>query len=566
MTRTAPVYASEEHADPRRWFAAAVVIVSVLIPVLDNTVLNVAIPAILREFHADLPSLQWVITGYSLTFATLLIIGGRLGDVYGHRRLFIVGAAIFGAGSLLASVSTSVPTLFLGEALIEGIGASMMIPATLSILSTTFRGPERAKAFAAWGAVAGAAVAFGPVVGGFLTTDYSWRWAFRINVIVAPLIVAGALLFMRPDERSVRRPRIDIPGALMIAAGSFALIFGLSEGTTYGWWKPLKDLTVAGATVWPASRHMSAIPLAFAFAAVVLAAFVVYERAKERAHADPLFEFGQLRHLGFRYGLLTTMVLAMGQFGLLFVLPVLLEDGARLSALRTGEWMIPMGVLIALGAPIGAALTRVINTTVVVRLGLALEAIGLATVALSISAQPTFLQILPGSVLFGLGVGFASSQLTNVILSDIETEKAGVASGTNATVRQVGLALGIATFASLLNVQTIRHAVDSVQKFPGLSDAAKTRAVTQLHAKGVAFDPRAIGTHAQLHDFERLLGSAVADGARPALLFAAGVVTVGTLLSFLIPHVGTRVRAHGTTAVEMVDAYEQVDIDPASAI
>jgi EmrB/QacA subfamily drug resistance transporter len=566
MTRTAPVYASEEQADPRRWFAAAVVIVSVLIPVLDNTVLNVAIPAILREFHTDLPSLQWVITGYSLTFATLLIIGGRLGDVYGHRRLFIIGAAIFGGGSLLASVSTSVPTLFLGEALIEGIGASMMIPATLSILSTTFRGPERAKAFAAWGAVAGAAVAFGPVVGGFLTTDYSWRWAFRINVIVAPLIVAGALLFMRADERPTRRPRIDIPGAVMIAAGSFALIFGLSEGGTYGWWKPLKDLTVAGASVWPASRHVSAVPLAFAFAAVVLAAFVVYERAKERAHADPLFEFGQLRHLGFRYGLLTTMVLAMGQFGLLFVLPVLLQDGARLSALETGEWMIPMGVLIALGAPIGARLTRVIDTTVVVRLGLALEAIGLATVAFSITSQPTFLQILPGSVLFGLGVGFASSQLTNVILSDIEPDKAGVASGSNATVRQVGLALGIATFASLLNVQTIRHAVDAVRKFPGLSDAAKSRVVAQLHAKGVAFDPRTIGDRARLHGLDRLMGSAVADGARPALLFASGVVAVGTLLSFLIPRVGTQVGARGAMAVEMVDAYEQVDIDPASAV
>src|SRR5262245_46396570 len=127
--------------DPRRWFAAVVVIVSVAIPVLDNTVLNVAIPTILREFHTDLPSLQWVITGYSLTFATLLIIGGRLGDMYGHRRMFIVGVAIFGGGSLIAALSTSVPTLFIGEALIEGIGASLMIPACLALLSSTFCKP-----------------------------------------------------------------------------------------------------------------------------------------------------------------------------------------------------------------------------------------------------------------------------------------------------------------------------------------------------------------------------------------------------------------------------------------
>src|SRR6478752_3662504 len=130
--------------DPKRWFAAAVVIVSVAIPVLDNTILNVAIPTILREFHTDLPSLQWVITGYSLTFATFLIIGGRLGDMYGHRRMFMVGAAIFGSGSLLAALSWNVASLVLGEALIEGLGASLMLPATLAILSNTFTGKERA--------------------------------------------------------------------------------------------------------------------------------------------------------------------------------------------------------------------------------------------------------------------------------------------------------------------------------------------------------------------------------------------------------------------------------------
>ena len=186
---------------------------SVLIPVLDNTILNVAIPTILREFHTELPSLQWVITGYSLTFATLLIIGGRLGDIFGHRRMFIVGVAIFGVGSLLASISTSVPTLFLGEALIEGIGASLMIPATLSILSTTFARRGTGRSRSRRGARSRARRSRSArSLGGFLTTDYSWRWAFRINVIVAPLIVIGALVFMRPDARSGRRPRIDVPG------------------------------------------------------------------------------------------------------------------------------------------------------------------------------------------------------------------------------------------------------------------------------------------------------------------------------------------------------------------
>ena len=186
-----------EPPDPRRWFTLAIVVLAVLIVALDTTVLNVAIPTILRDLDTTLPSLQWVITGYSLTFASLLIIGGRLADLYGARRMFVLGATLFGVGSLLASLAQSVPVLILGEALIEGLGASLMMPATLSILSSTFRGHERATAFAIWGATAGAAVALGPLLGGFLTTSYSWRWSFRINLIVIPVAIIGAMLVMR---------------------------------------------------------------------------------------------------------------------------------------------------------------------------------------------------------------------------------------------------------------------------------------------------------------------------------------------------------------------------------
>src|SRR3954449_2307377 len=198
---------------PGQWVVLAVTIVAAFIVVLDNTVLNVAIPTILRDLHTRLPSLQWVITGYALTFATLLIIGGRLGDIYGHRRIFMIGTALFGLGSLIAALSQNVGQLILGEAIIEGIGASLMLPATLAILSSTFQGRERASAFAAWGSTAGVGAALGPVVGGFLTTNYSWRWSFGINVIIAPLALVGAWMFMKPTKRADNRMKIDAPGA-----------------------------------------------------------------------------------------------------------------------------------------------------------------------------------------------------------------------------------------------------------------------------------------------------------------------------------------------------------------
>jgi hypothetical protein len=366
-------------------------------------------------------------------------------------------------------------------------------------------------------------------VGGFLTTNYSWRWAFRINVIVAPLAILGAVLFMQRPAPTERRPRVDVLGALLIGSGTFCLVFALSEGGVHGWVRPLQDFTIGSLDVWPASRPISVIVPMAALAAVLLGAFVALERRKERDASDPLFEFSQLRHLSFRYGLITTAVLAMGQLGFLFVLPVLLQEGARhLSATETGLWLVPSGVCIALGAQIGGRLTRVVNTTVVVRIGLAAEAVGLVLIAHTATPSITFLKLLPGLIVFSLGLGFASSQLTNVVLSKIEKRHAGAASGANTTVRQIGAALGIAIIGSILSTQALRHATDAIRNST-LGVDVKSRALDQLQASGVAFVPPQSLTHA--------IEDAVASGARPALLFAAFVVTAGAVLSFLIPHV-----------------------------
>jgi EmrB/QacA subfamily drug resistance transporter len=524
--------------DPRRWVALVIVVSSIFIVALDNSVLNVAIPTILRDFHTTLPSLQWVITGYALTFATLLIIGGRLGDLYGHRRIFIIGAALFGSGSLLAAVSWNVPSLLVGEAVIEGIGAALMMPSTLAILSNTFQGPERAVAFSAWGATAGAAVAFGPVIGGVLTTNYTWRWAFGINVIVAPLAIVGALLFMQGREKAPpRRLRIDVAGAALVAAGMFLLVFALSEGGTYGWWRPILAFDVGGARIWPGSAGVSMIPLVFALAVVLLAAFVVVERRKERRAEDPLFEFGQLRHRTFRYGLITTAVLSMGQLGLLFALAVFLQDGRRLSAEANGFWLLPLGLFIIIGSQVGARLTRRVGITRVVQIGLASQTVGLLMVAFSISPTMTFLALLPGIVCFGLGLGFSSSQLTNVVLSAIDPERSGVASGANATVRQVGSALGVAVIGSVLTAQTIHHTTTQIASASGLRPGIKAQSIARVHTLGANFAAPARALPREVLALQHALVNGVTDGSRPALLFAAAVVFAGTLLSLLIPPV-----------------------------
>jgi EmrB/QacA subfamily drug resistance transporter len=551
---------SGEVLDPRRWIALALVCAAALIVVLDNTVLSVAIPTILRELHTELPSLQWVLTGYALTFATLLIIGGRLCDIYGARRMFIIGCGVFASGSLLASAANSVPVLLLGESLIEGMGASLMLPATLALLSSTFTGHERVKAFAIWGTVVGSAVAFGPLLGGFLTTNYSWRWAFRINVVVAPLTAIGTVLLVRPSPRSERRQRIDLPGAALIAVGTFLLVFGLSEGPRYGWWAPIRAFTVVGSQVWPADAAVSLVPILFVVALGLLTAFYRLERAKERADRDPLFEFGELEKRSFRWGLLTTAVLAMGQLGFLFVLPVFLQEGKHLTAVENGLWLVPSGAFIVLGAQLGAVLARRVDVTVVVRWGLLLEVLGLLAMAWAMQPELTFWDLMPGYLLFGIGVGFASSQLTNVVLAEITPERAGAASGANSTVRQIGAALGVAVMSTVLTTFTTRNAVDAVagSSLPG---SLRLELRQLIERDGVGFQPPGGLPASTLARLDHLITRALADGARPALLFAGAVVGVGAACSLLIPKVGGggQRASEGDEVFRTIDPLEALD-------
>jgi EmrB/QacA subfamily drug resistance transporter len=548
--------------DPRRWLTLAIIILAAFIVVLDNSILYVAIPTILREFDTTLPSLQWVITGYALTFATLLIIGGRLGDVYGHRRIFIVGAALFGAGSLLASVSTSVPELVLGEAIIEGIGASLMLPSTLAILSSTFRGRERGTAFAMWGATAGVAAAFGPVIGGFLTSNYSWRWAFRINVIVAPIAIIGALLFMRRGSRGERSLGIDIPGALLVASGMFLLVFGLSEGGTYGWLLPRRDFSVGGRVIWPSTAPISMIPVVFAIALAILTTFVFYERAKERRGGRPLFEFSLLRIKSLRWGLLTGTVLSMGQLSLLFVLPVFLQDGKHLTAEQNGFWLLPTGLFVIVGAQLGSHLIHRVGTTLVVRIGLAMQAFGILLVAFVVTPSLTFPELLPGFAFYGIGIGFGTSQLTNVILEHIPSVKTGVVSGANTTVRQVGSALGVAVVGALLTAQTIRRATTEIAA-ASLPPAVKSRALAGIHELGTGFTPPHGASARDIATLRAALESAVASGARFALIFATVVATIGALISLLIPRNEPDPPDAAFRTIEDFEAFEPIDADPA---
>jgi EmrB/QacA subfamily drug resistance transporter len=548
---------AEGHDSARNWVTLGVLLLATIIVIIDNTILTVAVPTLLRDFDTNLASLQWVISGYSLTFATLLIISGKLADLYGPRRMFVVGLAIFAVGSFLASIAQTTGQMIFGEAIVEGIGASLVLPASTGILTNTFRGPRRAMAYALWGTVVGAGAAFGPVIGGYLTTYHSWRWAFRINVVLAPIAAIVALLVMKRD-RTVGRARFDLLGAAFVAVGSFALVFGVSQGPTYGWWEPLADLTVNGTAVWPTSRPLSIIPVMLGLSVVVLSTFFTYQRRRERGGREALFPLSQLRHRGFRNGLLTALVFTIGSVGFMFVVPVFLQQGKHFSAARAGAWLLPYGLAILIGAQIAGRFTQVIGPVRVVRAGTIVSVVGTLLLPFVISPSVSLLALAPAMFVAGFGAGFVNTQLSNVILVDVDAGHASVAGATASTVRQLGSALGIAAVGAALSTVSLQAALDEVRG-AALSPAARAATEARLRADGLTAADAPDAPAALV----RAIEEAVASGTRPALLLAAIALVVSVVTAYLIP---TTVGLHGNRRVAGRDEADADDAGVASLL
>lgn len=226
-----------------KWASLFVLGMALAIIIIDTTLLNVSLSTIIREFDTNIQSIQWVITAYSLTLAALTITGGRIGDLFGRKRMFMAGAVIFAIGSLVASFSNSVGTLLIGESIIEGVGAALMMPATASLLVANYQGRDRGIAFGVWGGIAGAASAVGPLLGGYLTNNYSWRWGFRINIVVVALLLLGSFL-IRESRDTKDKPKLDFLGVLLSSTGLLAIVFGIIESSTYGWFVAQKRDTI----------------------------------------------------------------------------------------------------------------------------------------------------------------------------------------------------------------------------------------------------------------------------------------------------------------------------------
>ncbi len=438
-----------EPSGATRWLGFAGLAAGLALIVLDGTVVSVALPSIIDDLGLGLADAQWVNSLYAVVFAALLLTSGRLGDRFGRRLLFVLGVSVFAMASLTAAGAQDAGELIVSRC-VQGIGGAMILPATVSSLNANFRGRDRSLAFGLWGAVIAAAAAVGPLLGGWLTTAFSWRWVFLVNLPLA-LVVVGLAAGFLPETRGEAARGVDVGGLLTSGTGLGLLVFGLIEGHDLGWWSPRNDFTLFGL-VRPETATVSPVPFALGAGAVLTAAFLLLERRRLSRGRAVILDLSLFRLPTFAWGNLTAAMVAVGEFALLFGLPLYLVYAMRLTILRAG-WVL---AAMALGAFFAGARARSLASRLgpprVVTLGLAIELGAAVAAAAVLPSQPSAWVIAGLLAVYGLGLGLASAQLTSTVLGDVPVGVSGVASATQSTVRQLGSALGAALAGTVLAI------------------------------------------------------------------------------------------------------------------
>ncbi len=509
----------------RRWWTLGVMCLSLMVIGVDNTILNVALPTLVRDLHATTSQLQWIVDAYTLVFAGLLLSAGSLGDRFGRRRGLTVGLLLFGAGSVASAMVHSANHLIATRALM-GIGGALIMPATLSIISNVFTVPaERARAIAVWAGFSAMGIAVGPLAGGWLLQHFWWGSVFMVNIPIVLLAVVGARLFV-PESKDPSPRGLDLIGAMLSIAGLVVLVWGIIEAPGRGWTEP----TTLGS---------------FALAAVILGGFVAWE-----LHSDhPMLDVTFFANPRFTAASMAITLVFFALFGSMFLLTQYLQFVLGYTALQAGLRVGPVALVLMVAAPLSARLVERVGTKLVVAAGLTIVSASLVVLSLA-TVTSGYGPVLASMLIMGIGMGMTMAPATESIMGSLPRAKAGVGSAVNDTTRQVGGALGVAILGSLL-ASTYRSS---------LGTAASTAA--RASVGGALEVAHAIGG-AQGAALAQAAKSAYVDGMSVGVLVAAGVALLGAFIALLF--LPSRAKEEEAEAAEAPVTADEAGLEVATA-
>jgi len=409
----------------RKWWTLAAVSIGLFMIMLDNTIVNVALPTIQGSLHLRISELEWVVAGYALTFGALMLTGGKLADLLGRRRMFVAGLVVFTASSLACGLAGSA-TVLIAARVVQGVGAALMNPSTLSIITVTFPARQRGTAIGIWAGISALALAIGPLVGGLITEHINWNWIFFINVPIGALAVAAAYAFIDESRDTSQEQRPDLPGLVTSALGLFALSYALIEANTYGW-------------------TSARILIAFAVAAASLAAFVLLEQHQRL----PMLDLSLFRNKGFAGANSVMLLIGLAMFGVFFYISLYVQQVLDYSPVQAGASFLPWTLLIILLAPQAGRLSDRFGPRPFVAGGMAVLTGSLILFA-RMGVHESFWGLLPGMILGGIGMSAAMAPTTAAAMTSVRADKAGVGSAVLNSMRQVGGSLGIAIMGAIV--------------------------------------------------------------------------------------------------------------------
>jgi EmrB/QacA subfamily drug resistance transporter len=409
----------------KKWWTLAAVAFGLFMIMLDNTVVNVALPSIEKDLNISISQLEWIVTAYALVFAALLITGGKLADLFGRRKIFIVGLAVFSLSSLACGFAPNAGFL-IGARAVQGIGAALMNPATLSIITATFPPRQRGQAIGIWAGVSALALAIGPLAGGLIVDNIGWNWIFFVNVPVGALGIVVSYFFIKESRDTSHEQSVDFPGLLTSGGALFALSYALIEGNQRGW----------------ASAEILGL---LAAAAVLLVGFVVLE-SRQRL---PMLDLSLFRIGSFVGANTVALLVSLGMFGVFFFVSLYVQNILGYSPTKAGAIFLPMTILIILIAPIAGKASDRIGSRWLMGGGMTLLSISLLFYQ-RVGLHSTFWTLLPAMILGGVGMALTMSPMTSVAMASVPVDKAGVGSGVLNSFRQVGGSLGIAVMGAIL--------------------------------------------------------------------------------------------------------------------
>lgn len=504
--------------------------------IIDATIVNVALPSISADIGLTLTQGEWVVSGYGLMLASLLISFGRLADRLRLRRVLLAGVLAFAVTSMICAFAPSAALLIAGR-LLQGAAAAAVLPTVQSLISSLYRSPALLTAFAVYGATIGTAAALGPLVGSALVDRFGWPSAFLINLPIAAVVVIG-LRRTIPDVPGREAAGADLMGQALLFVGLAALVFGLVEAPRAGWFSPTSEVAL-GPAAWGVGAPVSVGFVSLLLGVAGLAAFVAVERARGAAGRPALVDLSLFRIPSFSAGSSAVLVVALGEFGILFLLPLYLQVGRGLSPLQAQLVVLPT----ALGSFISAPLTATRKTVPArtwVLLGLALEVAGLVLLAVAITPAASVWWMAGPLLVYGTGVGFAISQLTGATLLEIPVGRIGQASGLSSTARQLGSAIGVAVLTAVLSGVLAATLGDRLaSSAPGIVEPQRTAIAAAI--AGSPANPAASGAFAGLPP-ESLAGigeateSSLAQGVRLAALAAAAPIAGAWFLARRLPN------------------------------